>query len=335
MKLSIISIVSKDAENLKGFLKDLEAQSNKDFELILVMQKSSNTLLKVVENYIQNVKFSTKIITNYREQSYEKSMFEALRLVSGEYVTFISNNNAIKYNVVERFISDSEKHAAEIIEYKPRLVGEVKWKPKYRITPNKLFSDKEKCFVTFAFPFIFNKLFKNSVVEKVVSIKTNYSFNTEFAIELLYYLLINAKSYIYLDNRILRQQVDNTFIIKPNTFEKSWNNIETYLKMNNIKMQHEIDYAKAYYTVVLTPGMLSADKNRLYKLMNIFAETSKRHSQINLHKVALEINKYFINNLQNFAMRNIYMDSNLLEIKFLTTETKPENWNTILKTLNV
>lgn len=333
MKLSIISVVEKNNKSILVFLRDLAKQTNQDFELILIIQKSNNQILRELEQCPTELNDKIKIIFNYRDISYEKLLFKGFELSSGDYACVVNLPIAFKHSIIQHFIDKIDQFKTDIIEFKPRLIGGVKFKPKARLNQDVIYDQTNKMFIAYAFPYIFNKLFKRDLINRVLTIKSNYVNNSKFAVELLYYLLFNAQTYKYLDYRVLREQVNSDFVIMTNVFEKTWVALDNYLKINNIKLHHELDYAKAYYQVLLTPGMLTEDTNRFFNII-LGTKKASRRTKINLVKINEQILQMYRNNLENFAIKNIYMNSNLKENELLSKPIPLENWNTILKILN-
>jgi len=73
----------------------------------------------------------------------------------------------------------------------------------------KKFNFKEDTsFLAYAYPFISNKLFKKSLIENLLKYQPTFSNDYNFAIELDYLLLMNANTYAYNDQRIIREYIN-------------------------------------------------------------------------------------------------------------------------------
>ncbi|WP_027334409.1 glycosyltransferase [Mycoplasma elephantis] len=331
MKLSIISVINSKFSDIGNFLNSIASQDNQDFELILVIQKVNDNILKQLDKLPNQLNGKTKIITNYKDLNVEYLMFCGLKIAEGDYFTFIFPNSIFRSYTTNVFIEDILKYNTDIIEYKPRLIGDVRWKPKARITDKKIYDINKPKFIALSFPFIFNKLYKKELVSKIININENFSGNSKFSIELLYYLLFNATSYCYNDYRVVRESVDKDFVITPRTFKNTWINLSNYLQHKDLKYKHELMYANFYYSCILTPGLLTVTTflNRIG--LNV---TSNRFSKLNLEKMDKHIEKLFENEFNNFAFKNKYMNLGLPENEFMSKKVPMSNWKSILKKLN-
>ncbi|UUD36746.1 Uncharacterised protein [Mycoplasmopsis californica] len=331
MKLSIIGVVNTKITNISDYLKAIANQNNDDFELILIIQKVSDKLLNQLDNIPKELKDKTTIISNYKDLSMEYLMLCGLRIAKGEYISFVFPNSVIRPYTTQVFIDDINKYNTDIIEYKPRLIGDVRWKPSARLDEKVTFDSSNPIYVALAFPFIFNKLFKNELVQKVLNIKEKLDNNSKFSIELLYYLLFNAKSYKYNDYRVLREIVDKDFVITPNTFKSVWEDLEKYLLLKEIRLNHELKYARFYYSCILTPGLLSGVT--FWNLLGINTK-SNRFSKLNLEKTDKFISKLFDNEFSNFGFKNKYMSLGLIENELMKNKIPQNEWKKILKVLH-
>lgn len=112
MKLSIITINWNNAEGLRRTLESIAAQTNRNFEHIIVDGGSTDGSVDVIKEYESTIKQSVTIhqSTNQLKWVSEKdkgiynAMNKGIRMAKGEYLLFLNSGDALENaEVVENF----------------------------------------------------------------------------------------------------------------------------------------------------------------------------------------------------------------------------------------
>ncbi|UWV94077.1 glycosyltransferase [Mycoplasmopsis cynos] len=137
MKLSLVSLVTKNVENVKKYLDSLLSQTSNDFEIILCLngkESENKQIISLLTNYFEKFKNRLQVIYNSKTNSYQYNLLSAFKLAKGEYITvFNTDITLIKYYYIENMIKNAEKYNVDVLEFKPRLNGSISWKPKARL----------------------------------------------------------------------------------------------------------------------------------------------------------------------------------------------------------
>lgn len=93
-KASII-IVNYNGENfISDCLKALEAQTSKDFEIVIVDNGSTDNSLNVIRSYLKENPLipSTKLISLDKNLGFTGGNIEGLKNAKGEYIALLNND---------------------------------------------------------------------------------------------------------------------------------------------------------------------------------------------------------------------------------------------------
>ncbi|MDJ1648983.1 hypothetical protein [Mycoplasma phocimorsus] len=331
MKLSIISIIFNNDKNINinKFIDGFSVQEDQDFELILVFQKVTKKLMNKLKKVPNKLKDKIKFIFNYKSISYEQCVFQGMEKAMGRYISIINTDNKIKDYLVKR-LNEINQEDVQIVEYKPRLVGNVKWKPIKRLEENKIYDQSNIEFIAKSFPFLFNKIFKKDLVEKVLEIKNlELRVNSKLSINILYYLLLNTNTYKYIDQRITREYIAKKFSAFSKTYNKSWINLCKYIHENNINAKEELFYARIYFEALLLPGLLFGNSHWFSKIYKKLSLHSNKPSELNIKAISDKINKIY-ESKKDPVSANKYINQNNLEAQTLLKPIELSSWNKIL-----
>ncbi|MEE3928463.1 glycosyltransferase [Mycoplasmopsis ciconiae] len=338
MKLSIISSVTEYARDVRSFLNDLKDQDNQDFEIILTLNKSSNNkkTISVISEFSNFFGSRLKIIYNSKRQSQQFNIISAFRICKGDYVTIINSDTSLRKYYISRMGEVASRYDVDILEFKPRFVGSIRWKPKARINlsePVKIANNPEV--IAYSFPFIFNKIFKKSLVKKLEKHKTSSSStDNKFAIELNYLLLLNAKKYMYYDQRLKREYFDLETWLNPQGFLTSFNAIDPVFKLHSQKVTYEFDYLRAYFMKLFLPGLLKGTFvfNKQYIFNHKILE--QRRGEKIISKLDDIIKKVETTEaFKIFKETNIYMLKDNKETSLIKKRLDVSEWDDILQEL--
>lgn len=337
MKLTLISSLTEHKRDVRYFLKLLSEQDNQDFEIILCLNqnKINQGIFEIIEEYLSFFGDRLKFLYNSKRLAFQQNITSAFHISTGEYISISNSDISIKKDYVRKILNLIQKYNTDIIEYKPRIIGSIKWKPLGRIESKKVFKIKEEPQpLAYTFPMIFNKIFKKVLTKKIVKFKPSVSNDSKLSFELNYLLLLEAKTYVYDDNRIQREYFDIKTWINPQNFFASFNSLENVCKHQNRKIMQEFYYFKAYTLQVFLAGFLTTTSmlsiTTLLKYKNKFEKRSKRlvNSLDEYLKKMWQTAEY-----KDFNILNIYMNKKLPEIEFLKSKLVTSKWDKILSSL--
>ncbi|EFF41228.1 glycosyltransferase family A protein [Mycoplasmopsis alligatoris] len=335
MKLSIISTLNKDTRDVKTFLRDLYDQENKDFEVIMAINKppKSKEIIEIIVEYQKKFGTRLKFFVNSKRQSNQSNFASAFNMVKGEYVYITNSDTTIRKHYTEKIIKMiSNFPEADIIEFKPRLIGSIRWKPSSRIDENKLIDLNESTEpLAYTYPFIFNKIYKSSVTKKFIKFKPTFSNDSKISLELTYSLLLEAKKYVYVDERIQREYFDIETWINPLNFVASLKALEVTCTNDKRKIMQEFYYFKAYTLQVFLAGLLTGTTIfSFYTMINRKEKTQKRNNRLVEGLDQILEKMWLTNEFKNFRDSNMYMLKNLPEVNVLRRKTPINKWYKIL-----
>ncbi|WP_025755475.1 glycosyltransferase family 2 protein [Mycoplasmopsis cricetuli] len=325
MRISLISLVGNSDHNIEWYLQDLVEQDTQDFEIILCINKNSQQkkIFEIISKYKKFFGSRLIVIFNTKNHSYEHNLISSFRLATGNYITILNSDTTVKRYYVKELIAVAVQNNVELLEYKPRLIGSIHWKPKARM---KDFSDTEIAknpkIYAYAFPFIFNKVFKNNLIKKFVNYVPKTKNGSKICLELTYMLLLNAKTYKYIDKRIVREFYGPYIWLNTTNGIQTFDEIEKYIKIHSLDISQEIQYAKYYYLKIVMLGLLT-DTTFVYRNFKYKREIEQKRSDllidkhINYLKKIQDSSEYEI-----FKKANIYMLGHSVETNLLVQMLK-------------
>ncbi|WP_027120629.1 glycosyltransferase [Mycoplasmopsis lipofaciens] len=336
MKISIISPSINSSKNLSNLLEGLKIQNNQDFEVILVLSSASKKMYSILEKNLQFFGSRLKFIINDKRKSTQSDIVCAFHMVKASYVHIMFSNNTLRPYFVQELIKNLDEHKPDVFEFKPRLVGTFRWKPHARLESMKLYKkDKNPEFIAYSFPFIFNKIFKKSLISQFIKHKPKETTDTKFCLELTYFLLINAQTYVYDDRRIVREFISSTTWLNPINFIGEFKIIENFLNVNNIKLNQELDYARIYFLQIFLTSLLDSWKFRILGGFGVIKDRIN-YNEKRTEKFINDLYKYLEkahNEEQLFFNTNIYIHKDNQETKKLIYLPPKSEWKDIINDL--
>ncbi|MCS4537085.1 MULTISPECIES: glycosyltransferase [unclassified Mycoplasma] len=280
MKLSIITPSIMDWKELEYISDVLRNQNNQDFEVIFVVSKANKKMYSVIESVVEFFGSRVKVVFNQKRKSIQSDIITALHLVKNQYVYVLSPDSVIKKNFVRILTNKLIDNQPQILEFRPNLTGSIKWHPQPRINTNTLINKKESQeFVAYAFPFIFNKVFKKSFIEQFINYRVKEMNDTKFATELLYVLLVNASSYMYWNVSPVKEHISSSTWLAPNNFLTQFKIIENFITTNNLDLLSEITYAKLYFLQIVLLGFLNSREFSVFKVLHYIFDSRKKYNE--------------------------------------------------------
>jgi glycosyltransferase involved in cell wall biosynthesis len=114
-KLSIIVPFYKAEKYVKQCIDSILNQSFKDFELIVINDASPDNTLSILKEY-QTIDKRIKIINHQNNLGVSGARNSGLKIVTGDYITFIDQDDWIHENMYENMVNSALINNADIVE---------------------------------------------------------------------------------------------------------------------------------------------------------------------------------------------------------------------------
>ncbi|EGV00061.1 glycosyltransferase [Mycoplasmopsis columbina SF7] len=335
MKLSIISPNINNGIVLNEFLISLKEQTNQDFEIILVLNNNNKKTFAIIEENLTFFGSRLKFILNNTKRNAQTDIISAFHLIKAKYATIVFPDNELKTNFVEKLTEELDENSPDVLEYSPRLTGTVKWKAKNRLLP-KYYENIQNYpeILAYTYPFIFNKVFSKKIIFNFLKYRPLEVKDSKFCVELTYFLMLSAKSYQYVDNYFLKEEINTNLWISPLGFIEQFQRVKDYLEVNNIKLLHEIEYAELHFIQVILGTILINWKHSIFQKIiksgEVNAIVIRNEKALNLIKKFLE-KKH--KEQQLFFTTNLYINKETEESSFLKTIPNRKEWENIFSKL--
>lgn len=331
MQLTFIVPNITSNSNLKNVLSTMSGQDNQDFELILITTNTSASMYKTFEKYLKFFGSRLKLITNSKRRSIQNDIVSGFHLAEGKFVHIYFPDNPGRPYFANRLIENAQTYDVDILEFRPRLINSIRWKPEPRLEENKVYNmEKNPECIPYIYPFIFNKVFKKTLVEKFIKFKSKELNDTKFAVLLTYMLILKAEDYVYVNERIVRENIASDLWLTPSNFIYEFEELSKYLKLNEIKLTQEIDYATFYFLQVFLGGILHTWRKRIS--LKIFKDHSN-YKERRAKKFTKDLHKYLTKcHSENrlFFDTNIYMLKDNIEADSIRFLPELNKWDTVL-----
>ncbi len=117
-KVSVLIPLYNAEEYIRMTLLSLRNQTMQEFEIVIVDDCSTDGSLKVIEELKEKeekIKEKIKIIKLEKNGGISNTRNVALRFATGEYVTFLDNDDMLIPHALEKFVEYAEKWEAEVV----------------------------------------------------------------------------------------------------------------------------------------------------------------------------------------------------------------------------
>lgn len=320
MRFSIISLVGNDCRAVEQYFKDLKDQDSQDFEIILCVDKNSEAknIFQVISKYKKFFGQRLIVITNTKNNSYQQNLVSAFRIAKGDFVFVLNSDSNSKKYYVKKISDLALKYNVDVLEIKPRLVGSARWKPEARIILNKpvqITNNPEV--IAFSYPFIFNKVFKKSLVKKLTQYQVKSLNDNKLAIELNYLLLLNATTYMYHDIRIFKEFYSPDIWLNTKNALLAFEEIQKYSESKGLDFNEELEYARYYYLKIVHYGLLTGT-TFVYRTWKSKDEIEEKRSSTFINRHIKTLEKFESSNeFHDFQANNTYFGSSKKEVAIL------------------
>jgi glycosyltransferase involved in cell wall biosynthesis len=215
LKISIIVPVYKDKKNLDLFLNKIYFQTNKSYELILIVDTNIDNVLSVIDSYKEKFKSKLKLIFNTKRISRISAINMGISIANGDYSIINSIQNNFNNKLIEEILFIVSNHKSDVIEFKCSFSKPFKFNGKIRKTfKERTYIEKHPEIHAFSYPFDFNKIYKTEVLKITKKFTFPVQDNSRYSIEINYKALLVSKTY---------STVDKTLIISNGTISQNFN----------------------------------------------------------------------------------------------------------------
>lgn len=127
--LSIVVPCYKNKDILKYGIPSLERQTDKDFELILIDDKSPNDLYECLDNYVNSddctIKNRTRLYKNETNMGPGKTRNRGIELANGKYILFLDDDDYLKEDAVKLLKEKTTDSDIVLYDFERRLENKV------------------------------------------------------------------------------------------------------------------------------------------------------------------------------------------------------------------
>lgn len=291
MKLSLITPVYKRAKPLERYLERLSDQTNKNFEVILVVDTNTDNVLEVIDNAPKSLKKKIRIVYNSKRSSRTDAIVLGVQKAVGEYSLISYVENGFDDEMVNSIINIAKNKKADIIEFKAKFSSPIRFSGDIRKQFNKTVNLEENSDVSaFTYPFDFNKVYRTSVLLEASKYKLPVRVNSRFSIDLVYIPLLVAKTYSTANKAIISSKSKELKGFNPMQMIRQWESLNKLSKdYFNLESISRYEYAQYFTEVVFMSAIAKTTKNKV--LISKFENKLKKQMQTTFETI-LESNKY-------------------------------------------
>lgn len=143
--ISIITINRNNVAGLQKTLRSVLAQTDKDFEFVIVDGASTDGSVEVIQHFAE--KFGTRVKwISERDNGIYNAMNKGIRMAPGEYVQFLNSGDCLASDdVTERMLNELETNGYPSIQYGNML----KAMPDGKVLKDRCFAGQDISFLGF------------------------------------------------------------------------------------------------------------------------------------------------------------------------------------------
>lgn len=263
--ISLVVPIYKEKKNIKYMLNKLEQQTDKNFEVIFVVDTFSENTLKEIDENSTKIKSNVKIIFNSkrigRTQAEKLGVLKAI----GEYILITTTADFFRDNFIQDLNKLTEKHKTDIIEFDARFHKPfwITGKPRRKNIKFSKDSGSKRDVFAYTFPFEFNKLIKREILQSVaqdnsIEIKT---VNSIYSVELVLRSILAAESFVSVSKRLIRIKRPLEISYNPIQINKEWVNIINNGSFKGYRAS--LEYNRYFTNKVIYTAVANAHKNKI------------------------------------------------------------------------
>lgn len=255
MRFSIIVPIYNVGEYLKEMLQSIDAQSYRDYELILVDDGSTDICPGLCDTYCSE--HSEAIVVHKPNGGLISARRTGLQHVSGEYVLFVDADDMLKENALQEINNVIEEHSSDIVIYNADIFdGQERMAFFEHELPQGPVSDKniiyDKLFLTYSMNSMCLKAMKTGIIDIGNDYRDFYSCSV--AEDLLQSVPVYkaADSIYYLDKTLYDYRISTGMTHKCNP-DYYWSNrkINIHIRQQLVDQKIEdLDQKAAFHILI-------------------------------------------------------------------------------------
>ena len=265
MKLSLITPIYKGSKFLERYLEKMSVQTDKNFEMVLVVDTNNDDTLRVIQEFKPKFKKRLKLIFNSKRYSRTAAINLGCKYASGKYSMIMSSQNSFNDKFVENALEMIREKKTDIIEFRAKFSSPIKFDGKIRKKFNQstLIEDNPDI-NAYTFPLDFNKIFKTETLIQSSKYKLPVHYNSRYSIDATYLTLLVAKTYSTSSKSLVisKSKISNNF--NPLKMIRQWEAltklVQDYISFENLD---SYTYAQYYSEVVFMSALIKVSKNKV------------------------------------------------------------------------
>ncbi|MBU3142617.1 glycosyltransferase family 2 protein [Clostridium sp. CF012] len=124
MKLSIIIPTYNVEKFIKTTINSLLVQSQKDFEIVIVDDGSTDNTLKIIEEVIKDSKLNNCILIKQTNGGVSSARNSGIHGASGKYIMFLDGDDYVDIDLIKNIYENIDKSESDIICFGCNIVDE-------------------------------------------------------------------------------------------------------------------------------------------------------------------------------------------------------------------
>ncbi len=312
----------------KNFFSSILEQTDKNFQIIIFTNNISIDLTNCMKEIEAFNSIKMQVIFTTKRLGFNEVIIRGIKLSTGSHAIIANSSESYLNSFVGDLNNIIEKHKdVDILEFKASIKGFERWIPLERCDLKQDYSFnilEYPKIVVYAQPFISNKIFKVSLALFASKQMSYIETKTHLTIAFLYMMLLEAKTYVYVNKIFANIIIEESDIPNYMFFYKEWKKIRQKYEIEKRLLQ-EIEYAQMFYIEIIIPMLYSS--NKLTKVIFIYSNSNKV-LQTKIYDKNKNIREQ---EASSFISTNKYMLLNLLETEYLSKSHPPNEWPKMLK----
>ena len=307
--LSIIVPVYNVENYIEKSLESLVKQTIRDYEIIIVVDGSTDKSIDIVKKYKEKY---PNIIKFYETENRGLSAARnyGMQKAKGKYIGFVDSDDYISNDMYEKLVGYADKNKCDIVVCDYYRMTE---KENKEIILNISKTDTKDEIVLKSRPYAWNKLYKKSIFEKY-----NIKFPEGFIFEdicTIYPLLLEVENIGYVNEKLYFYTYNRNDSIMKNKNRKDINIVKVLSKLNNYCKNHglfekcnnllcEINVRHIYYRI----KEMKRYNSRLYNMLFIY----KSFKLLNKNFPKWKEKSKYVENMNNKKKSMLYWQAKIL-----------------------
>ena len=215
--VSIIVPIYNVEKYLVECIKSLIKQTYRNLEIILINDGSIDDSVKICEQYIEQD--NRIILINKKNGGSASAKNEGLKVVKGDYITFVDSDDFIELDMIEYMVNTIKKYNSDIVQcnFTNLYKNTEKFKQDTIVEQKITSKDFLELFLTkWDSSLFWNKLFKREVIENIF-FKEGRCIDDEF---FTYKCVINSKNIVTSNKIVYNYRMRKSGVMKSESSQK-------------------------------------------------------------------------------------------------------------------